>query len=104
MGEEAHDGLAVPGRVELAHELPFTIGALRVEPALRRVERGRERETLEPRIMQVLVALGRANGRIVTREQLVERCWDGRIVSEDAINRAIFRLRQVASSIGAGSF
>jgi DNA-binding winged helix-turn-helix (wHTH) protein/tetratricopeptide (TPR) repeat protein len=104
MGEEKHDGLVIPGRIELAHELPFTIGDLRVHPSTRQVEGGAERETLEPRVMQVLVALARADGRIVTRDELTEWCWGGRIVGEDAINRAIFRLRQVASGIGGGSF
>ena len=54
--------------------------------------------------MQVLVALARADGRIVTRDELIDWCWNGRIVGEDAINRAIFRLRQVAGGIGGGSF
>jgi len=104
MGEQTHDGLAVPGQVVLAHELPFALGALCVEPARRQVERAGRAETLEPRVMQVLVALARAKGRIVTRDELIDWCWSGRIVGEDAINRAIFRLRQVAAGIGAGSF
>ncbi|MEO7409792.1 MAG: winged helix-turn-helix domain-containing protein, partial [Sphingomicrobium sp.] len=104
MTEVKHDGLAVPGRVELAHEPAFTIGAMRVDPATRQVECGDRRETLEPRVMQVLVALARADGRIVTRDELTEWCWGGRIVGEDAINRAISRLRQVAASIGGDSF
>jgi DNA-binding winged helix-turn-helix (wHTH) protein len=54
--------------------------------------------------MQVLVALARADGRIVTRDELIDWCWNGRIVGEDAINRAIFRLRQVAGGIGGGGF
>ena len=104
MGEERHDGLTIPGRVVLAHEPAFTLGALKVDPATRQIESPSAQETLEPRVMQVLVALARANGRIVTRDELIAWCWDGRIVGEDAINRAIFRLRQVASEIGAGSF
>ena len=104
MGEEKHDGLAVPGRIVLAHELPFTLGNLRVHPSTRQVERGDHWETLEPRVMQLAVALARAEGRIVTRDELVDWCWDGRIVGEDAINRAISRLRQVAAEVGEGTF
>lgn len=104
MGEGKHDGLAIPGHIVLAHEPPFTIGTVRVDPPTRQVERDGRGETLEPRVMQVLVALGRANGRIVTRDELIAWCWGGRIVGEDAINRAIFRLRQVAAEIGAGTF
>jgi len=104
MGEDKHDGLAIPSQIVLAHEPPFTVGALRVDPSVREIESGDRRETLEPRVMQVLVALARADGRIVTRDELIDWCWNGRIVGEDAINRAIFRLRQVAGGIGGGSF
>jgi DNA-binding winged helix-turn-helix (wHTH) protein len=104
MGEEKHDGLAVPGHIVLAHELPFSVGLVRVHPSTRQVERGGRWETLEPRVMQVFVALARANGSIVTRDELIDWCWNGRIVGEDAINRAISRLRQVATDIGGGSF
>lgn len=104
MGEDKHDGLAVPGQIVLAHELPFTIGGVCVDPPTRQVERGGRFETLEPRVMQVLVALARAKGAIVTRDELIDWCWDGRIVGEDAINRAISRLRQVAAEVGGGTF
>ena len=30
--------------------------------------------------MRVLVALAQANGRLVTRETIAERCWDGRMM------------------------
>ena len=44
----------------LAHEIPFFIGSLYVEPALRRVVRDGGAETIvEPLVMQVLVALAR---------------------------------------------
>ena len=104
MGEARHDGLAIPGEVVLAHEPPFTLGQLRVDPSTRQVESAGRRETLEPKVMQVLVALARANGAIVTRDQLLSSCWNGRVVTDDAINRVLSRIRQLAAGIGAGSF
>ena len=103
MGAAKHDGLAVPGRVVLAHEPPFQIGDLAVNPPTRQVECGPLGETLEPRVMQVLVALYQGGG-IVTRDELVERCWDGRVVGDDSINRVVSRLRHIAADIGGGSF
>ena len=44
--------------------------------------------------MQVLVALAAADGAIVGRDDLTRRCWEGRVVGEDAINRVISRLRR----------
>jgi tetratricopeptide (TPR) repeat protein len=53
--------------------------------------------------MQVLVALFRA-GTIVTREELTERCWESRVVGDDAINRVLSRIRHIAADVGQGSF
>lgn len=93
------------GRIDLAHEAPFRLGTLEVRPALRQLARddGSE-EVLEPRVMQVLVALARAEGAIVSRDDLTRSCWEGRVVGEDAINRVVSRLRRAAEGIGQGSF
>src|SRR5215218_1160929 len=104
MTQVKHDGLAIPGRVVLAHELPFHLGLCRIVPATRQVEGDGPTETVEPRVMQGLVALASASGAIVTRDELVERCWEGRIVSDDAINRVISRIRQIGAGIGSKSF
>jgi DNA-binding winged helix-turn-helix (wHTH) protein/tetratricopeptide (TPR) repeat protein len=95
----------VEGRIDLAHEAGFRLGALDVRPALRQLVRddGAE-EVLEPRVMQVLVALARADGAILSRDDLTRSCWEGRVVGEDAINRVISRLRRAAEGIGQRSF
>jgi len=86
--------------IDLAREADFRLGALLVSPSAREVTRDNQRELLEPRVMQVLVALYRAQGAVVSRDSLIARCWEGRIVGEDAINRAIWRLRKLAESGG----
>ena len=93
------------GRIELAREAPFRLASLEVDPPRRRValDDGRE-EIIEPRVMQVLVALARSNGRIVSRDELLESCWRGVIVGEDALNRVIGRVRRLSEGLGAGSF
>lgn len=90
--------------VDLAREPDFVLGASRVSPSTREVLRGAEREQLEPRVMQVLVALFQASGRVVSRDELIARCWEGRIVGEDAINRAIGRLRRLSAVDREASF
>jgi TolB-like protein len=82
--------------IDLAGEADFILGDLQVGPSTREVIRGGSRQTLEPRVMQVLVALVQAGGRVVSRDELILRCWEGRIVGEDAINRAIGRLRRLS--------
>ena len=91
--------------ITLAHEPAFALGILTVDPGSRRIchPDGRE-EFLEPRVMQVLVALARSRGMILTRDDLIERCWTGRIVGEDAITRVMSRLRKLSDTIGKGIF
>ena len=87
----------VDAAVRLAHEEPFDIGGLSVRPETREiVGAGGRREVLEPRVMQVLVSLWRAGGAVLSRDDLLRACWEGRIVGEDAINRVMSRLRRVA--------
>jgi DNA-binding winged helix-turn-helix (wHTH) protein len=62
-----------------------------------------ETEVLEPRIMQVLVTLARRRGEVVSREDLVEECWAGRVVGEDAVSRCIARVRRLAEAYGSFS-
>lgn len=97
--------MAEADRVRLAHERDFILGRLTVSPARRALVRNDgAQEVVEHRVMQVLIALAKAHGGIVTRDELTSSCWDGRVVGEDAINRVISRLRKAAVGIGADSF
>ncbi|MGH6878568.1 MAG: winged helix-turn-helix domain-containing protein, partial [Rhizomicrobium sp.] len=87
-------------RIELGHEPDFVLGGIEVRPARREIVGEGWHETVEPRVMQVLAALARARGEILTRDDLIESCWDGVIVGEDAINRCIGRLRKLAEASG----
>jgi DNA-binding winged helix-turn-helix (wHTH) protein len=88
--------------VRLAREPDFRLGGLKVRPSLCEVEAHGRRRRLEPRVMQVLVALVRADGRVVSRDGLIDSCWGGRIVGEDAINRCIGKLRRLAEAFDGG--
>jgi DNA-binding winged helix-turn-helix (wHTH) protein/tetratricopeptide (TPR) repeat protein len=77
---------------------------LKIEPPSCEVERDGVRETLEPRVMQALVLLARNAGEVVSREELIRFCWDDRIVSENAVNRVMSRIRTIAAGPGAGAF
>ncbi|MFC3711005.1 winged helix-turn-helix domain-containing protein [Sphingoaurantiacus capsulatus] len=85
-------------RIDPSVEPPFRLGALRVSPATLEVASDAGVETLEPRVMQVLVALWRNQGEAVTRDDLSQLCWGGLIVGDDALNRAISRLRKVLAA------
>ena len=92
-------GSALPKRpwpIDLAHIRPFRVGDVEVRPASREVVRADQRELLEPLVMQVLVALANARGETLSRDDLIDACWGGRAVSDDALNRVLSRLRALA--------
>ena len=99
------DGPGGDRRVHLGREPSIRLGALVIEPGLRRVAQddGRE-EVVEPRVMQVLVVLARSAGAIITRDDLLASCWHGVVVGEDAITRVVGRVRRLADGIGEGQF
>ena len=54
--------------------------------------------------MQVLVVLAEARGKVVSRDDLIARCWGGRVVGDDAINRVIGKIRRLSEGAAAGAF
>jgi len=92
------------GGIRLSREPAFELGAVMVHPATRQIVRGDRSETLEPRIMQVLVAFAQSEGEILGHDELIERCWEGRIVGENAIHRAVSRVRDLGLNFGGGTF
>jgi DNA-binding winged helix-turn-helix (wHTH) protein len=93
------------GRIVLAHQPDLGFGPLTIQPGLRRIAHADGREQIvEPRVMQVMIALLRSGSAILSRQDLIDRCWSGRIVGDDAINRVISRLRRLSRGVGAGIF
>src|SRR5438270_171898 len=90
--------------IDLAQEADFDLGSLRVRPARCEVAGDGLSQTLQRRVMQVLVALAEARGSVVSHNDLVIRCWRGLSVSDDAIVRCISMLRKLAADYPDASF
>jgi DNA-binding winged helix-turn-helix (wHTH) protein/TolB-like protein len=86
--------------IDLSAETPFQLGGASVDPLSREARFGETSERIQPQNLKVLIALVRGKGAVVTRDQLIELCWDGRFVGDDVINRAISTLRQFAERAG----
>ncbi|WP_374573502.1 winged helix-turn-helix domain-containing protein [Phenylobacterium sp.] len=82
--------------VDLAREADFRLGELEVSPSACRVRGPGGERRVEPRVMQVLIVLVRAAGRTVSRGELIDACWGGRVVSDDAVARAVAQVRALA--------
>jgi adenylate cyclase len=86
--------------IDLAAAADFVLGGTQVRPSSREVSGAGLTIALEPRVMQVLVALATRAGRTVSRDDLLAGCWGGAVVGDDALQRCIGRLRKVAQMVG----
>jgi TolB-like protein/DNA-binding winged helix-turn-helix (wHTH) protein/Flp pilus assembly protein TadD len=59
------------------------------------VTKGGEEARLEAKVMLVLMYLAEHAGDVVSRAELEEKLWPGRIVTEDSVTKAIAKLRRV---------
>ncbi len=89
----------MPGR--LADQPDLNLGRALLRPSACEVLAEGQRLVLEPQVMRALLVLGERPGQVVSRQALVDGAWDGRAVSEDAINRVISRIRRLAAETGA---
>jgi DNA-binding winged helix-turn-helix (wHTH) protein len=70
-------------RVVLAYEPSVILGRLTAFPSSRELVRDDgTRLVLEHRVMRVLIALAKAHAAFVPRDELTQRCRDGRVVGD----------------------
>ena len=86
--------------VNLSVEPPFILGRASVDPEAHEYTIAGHVTRMQPRPLKVLVALHDKQGRVVSRDELISRCWDARIVGNDVINRCISLLRSFAAESG----
>ncbi len=71
----------------------FRVGEWAVEPETCRIIQGAAEQHLRPMLMDLLVLLAENAGQVVTKEQILDRLWQGRFVSESALTRNAAELR-----------
>ena len=89
--------------IDLAREPHFVLGGMKVWPSSSEVVVAEQARRIEPRVMQTLVALAQAQGAVVSRDELMARCWSGTVVGDDAVTRAVGQLRRL-SDAAPGAF
>jgi DNA-binding winged helix-turn-helix (wHTH) protein len=98
------DGLRkAPAPVELAARSAIDLVGLRLDPSTLSLQGAVTRVTVEPRVMQVLVALIDAGGAVTSRDALLASCWAGLVVGDDALHRAVAGARRALRDAGASN-
>ena len=59
------------------------------------------RRHVEPKVFDLLCYLSKNNGRVLTRDEIIEHVWQGRIVSDTTISSAIKSARKALGDSGA---
>jgi DNA-binding winged helix-turn-helix (wHTH) protein/TolB-like protein len=71
----------------------FRLGDYYIDVGDHRVFHDEQSRHLEPKAMQVLYQLALCAGETVSRQELMDKIWRGRVVIEDALTRVISQLR-----------
>jgi TolB-like protein/DNA-binding winged helix-turn-helix (wHTH) protein len=79
---------------------PFRVGAATIDPVSRDAHWRGGHERLQPQTLKVLQLLASRRGDVVSRDELIQLCWDGRVIGDDVINRSILLLRHFAERAG----
>src|SRR5438477_11126342 len=74
-------------------EREFELGSWRVDPARDAILRGGKEVRLEPKLMELLLVFAASPSRIISKDEIIARVWNGRAIGDDTLSAAISRLR-----------
>jgi len=78
----------------------FVFGDCEIDPDRRELRRGGEAVHVEPQVFDVLIHLLRHSDRVVSKDELIQSVWGGRIVSEATLTSRIAAARRVIGDTG----
>lgn len=73
----------------------FRFADWEVEPSTNSIVRDGERRQMEPRAMDVLVALCRRANTVVSSDELLDQCWGGGVHGDNPVHKTIAQLRSL---------
>jgi DNA-binding winged helix-turn-helix (wHTH) protein/TolB-like protein len=73
----------------------FKFGPYILDPAVIRLSKNGIEIELEPQLFNTLLHLIKMRDRVVTKDELLEKVWNGRVVSDHVITRVIYELRKI---------
>ena len=84
----------------MSDTLDFRFGEIEIDMARRELRRGGEIVRVEPQVFDLLLLLIRHRDRVVTKDELIDAIWHGRIVSEAALSSCIKAARRALGDTG----
>ena len=80
--------------------MQFVFGDYVLDPDRRELTRGSEVVAIGPQVFDLLVYLVRNRERVVSKDDLLDAVWDGRIVSESTLTSHINAVRKAIGDSG----
>jgi len=78
----------------------YAFGEYRIDTALFQVTRGDSPLSVEPQVLELLIVLIENRDHVVTRDELIENVWKGRVVSDTTLSSRIKTARQLIGDDG----
>ena len=72
----------------------FQIGEWLVEPDLNCINKGKNKISVEPKVIEVLVCLADCPGEVLSKKQIIKTVWPDTFVSEEVLRYSISELRK----------
>ena len=91
----------MPAQSGLEERVVFRFGDHVLDIERRELRRGDEPVALEPQVFDLLVYLVRNRGRVVSKDDLIDSVWGGRIVSDSALTSRLNAARKAVDDSGA---
>jgi len=88
---------------DLAHFENFDLGPIKVRPSLRKIIGHSGDEFVEPQVIRVLIGFAQNPGVVLSRDDLIDLCWGGQVITDNAVTRVISLLRKTLKSVSHGS-
>jgi TolB-like protein/DNA-binding winged helix-turn-helix (wHTH) protein/tetratricopeptide (TPR) repeat protein len=73
----------------------YEFGPFQLDPGERLLLRASERLDLPPRVFDVLVVLVENQGRLLEKNELMDRVWPGTAIEENNLTQAVYQLRKI---------
>jgi DNA-binding winged helix-turn-helix (wHTH) protein len=89
---------------DAAHSRVFRLAELTIDSIGGDVHGPAGSTQLDPKVMEVLVALVRRAGSVVGREDLIREVWNGAVVTDDALSRCVYQLRRHLGEAGGPAY
>ena len=78
----------------------YRFGAFELEPSVFELRKDGDPVAVEPQVFNLLLFLIDHRDRVVSRDEMIEAVWNGRIVSEATLSSRVFALRRALGDTG----